>query len=166
MTNGKDAKEIQYFQITDLWRRLCEEHSLLFDQTCEEYSLLLKSQLDLIEDKIKEKEETISRINTLEKLRKEIVEDIKKTAQQELQSVSDLIHYMSDLSFEKEQKHLFRFNALLIDIIQKIQEQNKKNQLFLNKALLSLRELRLEATGQKNYSTYNARGATRAPSST
>lgn len=165
MIQGKDAKEIQYFQITDLWRRLCEEHSLLFDQTCDEYAILLKSDLDQLEEKIVEKEETIERIGRLEKMRSEIVDDIKKTSQKELSSISALIDYMSDLSFEREQKHLQRFNALLIDIIAKIQNQNKKNQMFINKAILSLQDLRQEALGKKNYNTYNNKGATRPLSS-
>ena len=55
-------------------------------------------------------------------------------------------------------KHLYRFNELLIDVIEKIQEQNKKNQVFLNKAINNLREIREEAMGVKNYSTYNQKG--------
>lgn len=160
-TSTKDIKEVQYFQITDLWRRLCEEHTTLFDQTCEEYSILLKSNLDQLEVKVQEKEETISRISTLEKMRQEIINEINALNQQKISSVSDLIDFMQDLSFERDQKHLHRFNLLLIDIIQKIQTQNKKNQMFINKALLSLRELRQDALGQKNYSTYTSKGGTR-----
>lgn len=157
----KDLKEVLYFQITDLWRRLCEEHSTLFDLTCDEYSLLLKSDLDLIEAKTAEKEEVITRINLLERMRAEIIENLDKHAGKKFESISELINYMSDLSFEKEQKHLMRFNALLLDIIEKIQAQNKKNQMFINKAILSLRELRQDALGNKNYSTYNSKGSTR-----
>jgi flagellar biosynthesis/type III secretory pathway chaperone len=157
----KDIKEVHYFQITDLWRRLCEEHTTLFDQTCEEYAILLRSNLDELEVKVCEKEETISRIATLEQMRQEIIEEINKSDSKNISSVSDLISYMQDLVFERDQKHLHRFNMLLIDIIQKIQTQNKKNQMFINKALLSLRELRQDALGQKNYSTYTSKGGTR-----
>ena len=57
---------------------------------------------------------------------------------------------------------LKNLNALLIDIVQKIQEQNKKNQMFLNRAMLSLREIKQGFTGKKTYSTYGADGMTRA----
>jgi flagellar biosynthesis/type III secretory pathway chaperone len=53
-------------------------------------------------------------------------------------------------------------NSLLIDIIHRIQEQNKKNQMFLNKAMLSLREIKQGFTGKKTYTTYGADGMTRA----
>jgi flagellar biosynthesis/type III secretory pathway chaperone len=66
---------------------------------------------------------------------------------------------MQAYEVEKNQKHLFRFNALLIDIIEKIQTQNKRNQLFINKALLSLKQIRIEATGKKNYSLYTSKGS-------
>jgi flagellar biosynthesis/type III secretory pathway chaperone len=159
--DGKDAKELQYFQITDLWRKLCEEHSLLFDQTCDEYAILLKSDLDLLEAKIAEKEETIARIGKLEKLRGEVVAQIRQSSGLPILTINDVIDHMGDLSFEREQKHLSRFNALLIDIIEKIQRQNKKNQMFINKAILALSELKSDALGKKNYSTYNAKGTTR-----
>jgi flagellar biosynthesis/type III secretory pathway chaperone len=57
--------------------------------------------------------------------------------------------------------HLEKFNSYLIDTIEKIQEQNKKNQIFINKTLLSLKTIREEAMGRKNYSTYNSKGSTK-----
>lgn len=126
----KDLKEVLYFQITDLWRRLCEEHSILFDLTCDEYSLLLKSDLDLIEAKTAEKEEVITRINLLERMRSEIIENLDKHSGKKFESISELISYMSDLSFEQEQKHLFRFNALLLDIIEKISSAEQEEPTF------------------------------------
>jgi flagellar biosynthesis/type III secretory pathway chaperone len=67
--------------------------------------------------------------------------------------------------FEKQNntQHLYRFNALLIDVIEKIQTQNKKNQVFLNKAINSLKEIREEALGVKNYNTYNKKGVSVRP---
>ena len=56
---------------------------------------------------------------------------------------------------------LKNLNALLIDIIHKIQEQNKKNQMFLNKAMLSIRDIKQGFTGKKQYTTYGADGQTR-----
>lgn len=45
---------------------------------------------------------------------------------------------METLENKNGKKHLFNFNKLLLNIIDKIQEQNKKNQLFINKALCTL----------------------------
>jgi flagellar biosynthesis/type III secretory pathway chaperone len=151
---------VYYFQVTDLWKRLCEEHSLLFDVTCDEYSLLLSSELDSLEDKIKEKEEIVRTISKLELTRKELINDlVTEFPETKIESVSALLEFMRNYEIEKNEKHLFRFNALLIDIIEKIQAQNKRNQLFINKALYSLKQIRMEALGQKNYSTYSAKGS-------
>lgn len=162
MTTEDNKQEVLYFRVTDLWKRLCEEHSLLFDLTCDEYSLLLSSDIEGLEDKVAEKEVVIERITGLDKIRQEIIKELNHSFQLGIKNVQGLLEYMNATEIEKVQKHLFRFNALLIDIIEKIQAQNKKNQLFLNKAIFSLREIRMEAMGKKNYSTYNAKGASRA----
>ena len=149
-----------YFEVTDLWKRLCEEHNDLFNITCDEYTLLLRSELDLLEEKLVEKSETIKKINALEMVRRELISDLNNLMPgKNIDSVSKLLDVMRTYEVEKNQKHLFRFNALLIDIIEKIQAQNKRNQLFINKALLSLKQIRIEATGKKNYSTYTSKGS-------
>ncbi|MBP9681438.1 MAG: flagellar export chaperone FlgN [Bacteriovorax sp.] len=151
---------ILYFQVTDLWKRLCEEHNELFSVTCDEYSLLLQSKLDLLEEKLIEKNDIILRIGTLESIRRELIDDLNKLyPETPIESVSQLLDVMKSYEVENNQKHLFRFNALLIDIIEKIQAQNKRNQLFINKALLSLKQIRVEATGKKNFSTYSSKGS-------
>lgn len=155
-----DKLAILYFEVTDLWKRLCEEHNMLFNITCDEYSLLLRSELDLLEDKLVEKNEIILRISTLETIRRELINELNSIIpDKNIDSVSGLIEVMRAYEVEQNQKHLFRFNALLIDIIEKIQAQNKRNQLFINKALLSLKQIRIEATGKKNYSTYSSKGS-------
>jgi flagellar biosynthesis/type III secretory pathway chaperone len=155
-----DKIAILYFEVTDLWKRFCEEHNQLFNVTCDEYSLLLNSQLDLLEEKHIEKNEIILRIGVLENVRRDLISELNILfPEKEIDSVSKLIEVMKAYEVEKNQKHLFRFNALLIDIIEKIQAQNKRNQLFINKALLSLKQIRLEATGKKNYSTYSSKGS-------
>lgn len=160
--NNKDQEvlAILYFQTTDVWKRMCEEHMELFNITCDEYTLLLNSEIDQLEAKIKEKEETISRIKALEDIRQDIISELAKIKNTEISSVSTLLEVMTAYEVEKKEKHLFRFNALLIDMIEKIQNQNKKNQLFINKALRSLKEIRMEAMGEKNYQTYTAKGGT------
>ncbi len=154
---------IHYFRVTDLWKKLCEAHQQLLELTFDEYSLLLGSQIEELEEKIEDKNELIAFIAKLDNERKEAItllnKDLKSNGAKQIQNVADLIITMKDYESKKDQHHLRRFNALLIDIIEKIQAQNKKNQLFINKALMSLREIREDAVGKKNYSTYNAKGA-------
>lgn len=161
MSNGKELHTI-YFEVTDIWKRFCEEHTLLLDKTFEEYSYLLSSDIDSIESLLAEKNEVVKRINFLEKARERVItklnEYLKENGQAEIESVSELISVMSDFEQVNNNRHLYRFNSLLIDIIEKIQAQNKKNQLFLNKAINNLRDIREEALGVKNYSTYNQKG--------
>ena len=150
-----------YFEVTNLWKTFCEEHNELFNLTCDEYSLLLRSELEELELKLEEKNKCISRINILETIRKTLIaETAELFPDKKIEGVSDLIEIMSKFEIESNQKHLFRFNALLIDIIEKIQAQNKRNQLFINKALHSLQQIRLEATGKKHFSTYSSKGST------
>lgn len=154
---------IHYFRVTDLWKKLCEAHQQLLELTFDEYSLLLGSQIEELEEKIEDKNQLIAFIAKLDNERKEAItnlnKDLKKNGASQIQNVADLIITMKDYESKQDQHHLRRFNALLIDIIEKIQAQNKKNQLFINKALMSLREIREDAIGKKNYSTYNAKGA-------
>lgn len=159
-TKEQDLLAILYFQTTDIWKRMCEEHMDLFNVTCDEYTLLLNSEIDQLEAKVKEKEQTILRIKALEEIRQEIIIELSKTLNKKIESVSQLLEVMTAYEVEKKEKHLFRFNALLIDMIEKIQAQNKKNQLFINKALRSLKEIRMEAMGEKSYQTYTAKGGT------
>jgi len=154
----REEKELFYYRVTDLWRRLCEEHNTLLDQTCEEYALLLASKFEELETKIDDKKDTMARIGSLEKLRAEVIEAINKKGGVKIESVNQLIEQMQEFEQENNQMHLFRFNALLIDMIEKIQAQNKRNQLFINKALLNLKAIREEALGEKSYATYTKKG--------
>lgn len=150
-----------YFEVTNLWKEFCEEHNELFNLTCDEYSLLMQSNLELLDDKLIEKNECIKRINTLELVRRNLIKEVADLYEnKKIEGVSDLLEVMSEFELESKQKHLFRFNALLIDIIEKIQAQNKRNQLFINKALHSLQQIRLEASGKKHFSTYSSKGST------
>lgn len=169
--NNNTEIEILYFQVTDLWKRFCEEHTLLFDYTCDEYASLLENNLDELERIIDKKNEVIERITRLELVRKEVIEkvneNLKETLHQvelplyEVTNIRDLLNLMNFIGTKKNQNHLFRFNKLLIDIIEKIQDQNKRNKLFINKAMKNLAEMKREVFGENNFKTYNAQGATK-----
>lgn len=160
MERSKLNLEILYYRITDLWKEFCELHNSLFDLTCDEYSLLLKSDLENLETKVEEKKAIIHKISLIESERVLLIEDLNKELSDEkkISTVSELITYFREFEEKNNLKHLFRFNALLIDIIEKIQDQNKRNQIFINKAIHALKEIRHEAVGQKNYATYNSLG--------
>lgn len=155
-----ESLALLYFQVTDLWKQLCQEHNLLFNLTCDEYSLLLRSELDQLEDKIIEKQNCIERISTLEAIRKDLILELKDIyPNKEINGVSELLEIMSEYEIENNQKHLRSFNSLLIDIIEKVQTQNKRNQLFINKALINLQQMKQEASGKKKFSTYSKKGS-------
>ena len=149
-----------YFQITDIWKRLCEEHNSLLNLTFDEYSALLQSDIEKVELLLEEKQKTILTIESLDKLRSGLIEQLNQTQteNEKINSISDLLSFLLNSEVEKEKKHLFRFNNFLIDIIGKIQEQNKKNQTFVAKALNNLRDIRETASGKKTFPGYTAKG--------
>ncbi|MBF0297296.1 MAG: flagellar export chaperone FlgN [Oligoflexia bacterium] len=156
-----------YFDILDLWKKLCLEHTALFDITCEEYNLLLSNDVDTMEALLDKKESIIKRISDLDLLRKHLINKlnalvIKNSYEngENVQTVSDLIKIFKQYEKGKGENFLLRYNQLLISIIEKIQLQNRKNQIFLNKAILSIKEIREGLLGKKSYNTYNSMGVT------
>lgn len=167
MSDYKEKLAVHYYQVTDLWKRICQAHTDLLDRTFDEYSCLLSSEIEELDIVQKEKALVVEYISKLDLLRKDIIDQVnvlqKENAQKPVETVSDLIVLMEKFEKENNQHHLFRFNELLIDIIQKIQAQAKKNQRFIDKAIHNLQTIREEASGQKSYQSYNAHGkSTRA----
>jgi flagellar biosynthesis/type III secretory pathway chaperone len=152
--------ESQYFSITDIWKSLCELHNDLFNLTCDEYVSLLNDDLDELHIIVEAKKNIIQRVNQLDVERSTIIDKINSTlsSAEKINSFNELIEFFSSIKTEQEFKHLFRFNALLIDIIEKIQVQNKKNQIYINQALTTIQSIRDEASGGKKFVTYNSKG--------
>lgn len=167
MSEKDQTLALLYFKVTDVWKRFCELHSDLLDLTFEEYSYLLKSDIDGIESLTDQKANVVQAISGLERLRENLINELNTylriNNQKEVESVGELIQVMSTFEQVNNSNHLRRFNELLIDIIEKLQAQNKKNQVFLNKAIMNLKEIREEAMGVKNYSTYNKQGVSVKP---
>ena len=152
-----------YLETTDIWKELCELHHKLFEVTCDEYSYLLANDIESIENQLLKKEEIIKQVGDLEKRRRNVIKKINTfLGTNQINSIKDLIAFLEPDTTVLDQRYLFKFNQILIDIIEKIQLQNKKNQIYLNKALLSLREIREGISGVKNYQTYGKNGASRA----
>ena len=164
MDNRLDEKKLYYQQAVSVWEGFCHLHKELYDLTCEEYLTLLESDIDKLETMLPMKEEIISKIADLEKDRADLIEKLNSTAlfSTKITRAGDLLNAFAGIDQQAAIPALKNFNSLLIDIIQKIQEQNKKNQQFLNKAMISLREVKQGFSGKKQFTTYGADGQTRA----
>ncbi len=151
-----------YWQIVQIWESFCKQHSHLYEKTCDEYVALLHSNLDHLEVIVADKEQHIREIGILEQQRSDLIQKINNELDEEsaIKNVSGLLLLMQDFERSREMKPLFRLNKLLIDIIERIQGQNKKNQYFLNKAMISMKEINNQLKGKKNYQTYGATGQT------
>lgn len=164
MDNRLDEKKLYYQQAVSVWEGFCHLHKELYDLTCEEYLTLLESDIDKLETMLPMKEEIISKIADLEKDRADLIEKLNSTAlfSTKITRAGDLLNAFAGIDQQAAIPALKNFNSLLIDIIQKIQEQNKKNQQFLNKAMISLREVKQGFSGKKQFTTYGADGQTRS----
>lgn len=164
MDNRLDEKKLYYQRAVSVWEGFCHLHKELYDLTCEEYLTLLESDIDKLETMLPLKEEIIAKIGELEKERTELIDTLNKTAlfANKISRAGELLDAFSEIDKKAAIPAMKNLNALLIDIIQKIQDQNKKNQQFLNKAMLSLREVKQGFSGKKQYTTYGADGQTRS----
>lgn len=146
-------------RLRELWQEFCYKHTELYDITCDEYMHLLASDIEELEETIQQKTALIQYVNGLDDLRNELITDLGESL--ELGKNTKLIHLIEGLKAigeEKQAIEIEKLNLLLLDIIEKIQEQNKKNQIFLNKALHSLNELKESFVGHKTYKTYSSNG--------
>jgi flagellar biosynthesis/type III secretory pathway chaperone len=157
-------KKLYYQQTITIWENFCQLHKELYDLTCEEYLTLLESDIESLEKMLPIKEEIIYKISELEKDRSDLINTLNTSTlfTSKISRAWDMLNAFSDIESESPIPVLKNLHALLIDIIQKIQEQNKKNQVFLNKAMISIREVKDGFTGKKQYTTYGANGQTRS----
>lgn len=159
-TEFKLQLKLSYLQ--QLWHDFCEQHTFLYELTCDEYMHLLASDTDQLELTIQDKRTLLSEINTLDQSRSELVKEITQLmGKDKPEKLSGLIALLNDSGHTELATELGKRNLVLLDIIEKIQAQNKKNQFFLNKAIYSLKELRESFSGEKKYKTYSAKGMAR-----
>lgn len=157
----EEKLNLYYFQALDLWKHFCDTHNELYKLTCEEYQALLSGEVNTVETLTKTKADLIDTIKGLDKIRSELISNINSDLDEEhkIRNVKDLINFLSLVEAPHSDSILKKANSLLIDIIEGIQKQNKKNQLFINKALISLRDIKDAALGRKQYQQYNASGS-------
>ncbi len=164
MNSRMDEKKLYYQQSILAWEGFCQLHKQLFDLTCDEYIALLASDIENLESMLPIKEEIITKIGELDGERATLIETINNSNifSERILKSGDLLAAFADLDQQSSIPALKNLNDLLLDIVQKLQDQNKKNQVFLNKAMLSLREIKQGFSGKKTYTTYGADGMTRA----
>lgn len=152
--------ELKLNYLRDLWQEFCEKHSLLYEITCDEYMHLMASDMDSLEVTVKQKEDLVQNINELDTTRQSLIEEIAELLEIEKpENMNSLLS--SDKITETIKDQITKYNEVLLDMVNKIMEQNKKNQFFLNKAIHSLNELKESFSGKANYSTYSADGVKR-----
>lgn len=164
MNSNRAEIKLYYQRTLSVWEGFCQLHKELYDLTCDEYLTLLESDIDKLETMLIQKEEIIAKIAEIEKERSELILNLNahQIFEEKITKASQLINAFTILESQAGLPALRNLNSLLIDIIQKIQEQNKKNQQFLNKAMHSLKEVKQGFSGKKTYTTYGADGMTRA----
>tara|TARA_B100001971_G_scaffold214585_1_gene252881 strand:+ start:88374 stop:88880 length:507 start_codon:yes stop_codon:yes gene_type:complete len=144
----------------DVWQNFCQLHSLLYELTCDEYVHLLSSDLDKLDDTLNNKQEVIAEINQLEEQRAQTIHEINQLLGTDVQKISAFTDLLREHNLTNVSTRIDKLNLILLDVIEKLQDQNKKNQIYLNKALISLQELKDSFGGGKKYKTYGANGTT------
>jgi flagellar biosynthesis/type III secretory pathway chaperone len=155
---NSEQKEL-YKSTVNLWQRLCNLHQSLLEVTNNEYTALLSSDLDSTTKILEQKKQLIERINKEEHARQKIVSEVlgPSTLHESFRFV-DLKKFFNQFEIESKGNHLNNFNLILLDTIAKIKKQNKKNQYFINRALMSLDGLKLPSEQNPNHSIYNKSG--------
>jgi len=146
-------------ELVQIWQDYAKSHSDLLELTIDEYHLLLNNQIDEIENKIQAKEKVIGEIKIFDEERKKIVQEICQLFPQldvkiKFATLVEFIEFQID---ENAGITLGKLNNILLELISQLQAQNKKNQIFLNKSLHSIAEIKKEFSGKK-YSNYSAKG--------
>lgn len=151
-----NQSEIQ--NLLHLWKGFCELHFELFDLTSTEYINLLSGKIEELEENSIKKQNIVESIRKLESERKEIIEIINSRSNNSISSINSLIQLLENNSHSTDFKIFSGYNNLLKDLITKISMQNKKNQIFLHKAVNQLQDLKGIVAGTSNNQTYNAKG--------
>ena len=158
---GLQVEEASLFkELVLIWEKFCKLHHRLYDITCREYQLLLASRIDAIDENIKDKVSIINEIKGAEIKRREFVDQLSTVAGCRIGSSRELLSYVENnlQEYREEGQLLKKYNKILVETIENIQFQNKKNQTFINKAMHNLRNIREGVLGQSGLGIYDARG--------
>ena len=148
-----------YKSIINLWQRLCNLHQSLLEVTTEEYTSLLSSDLEKTAEILETKKNLIKEIAKEDLIRQKLVSEILgPETLADGYKFSDLKTFFNKFEIESKGNHLNNFNLILLDTINKIKAQNKKNRFFINRAMISLDGLKLPSNINPNHSLYNKNG--------
>lgn len=153
--------------VASLLKSQCELHTDLYERTCQEYALLLESEIDSLDELVQEKQKIIRQIELAEKERLHVLENLKKTAPTlSFNKLGEMLTTLKACGLKTDAEAIEKLNMILLDIVDKIQEQNKRNQVFLNKAIVSLKDLKasFNKDNPKQFKTYNSLGASSSAS--
>lgn len=154
-----EVKNNYYHRTIAIWDKLCELHKDLNEATSQEYIFLLGGNVDEIEESIKAKELVIQKISLLDETRDKLLGEINNEFNLKLNNFFGLNEFFKDIEIEKANQHLNKFNSLLKELIENIQQQNKTNQVFINKAIINLDKIKNAGSSTKNFNLYNKSGA-------
>lgn len=159
-----EALRLHHLAAIEIWENFCRLHHDLYELTCDEYQVLLSGEIEKLDEVIAKKEVVMTEIARWENYRADLIVTLNKELAADLQitNVTELLNTLQPAEARLPIPALKNLNALLIDVITRVQEQNKRNQQFLNRAMQSLKEIREGFSGKKSYSTYGADGMTRA----
>jgi flagellar biosynthesis/type III secretory pathway chaperone len=153
---------IFYLKISNVLRQFCILHSNLLDATITEYDFLLESEIDGVDEISQLKEEIVQMIHLTDEQRKTVLYEAFESGlfDKPVEGLGDLEILL--IPYEKDNDITFfsEFSELLIKIIDNLKNQNKKNQIYLHKALESLQDLRSNMTGRTSSKIYNPKGVT------
>jgi flagellar biosynthesis/type III secretory pathway chaperone len=160
------ALKIYHSRALEVWEQFCRLHHDLYELTCDEYQALLSGEIDQLEDLIARKQVIVDQVSHWEMIRSQLIEEMNASQYLDsaIKSASDLILVLRPVEAQLTIAALQNLNDLLIDVISRIQVQNKKNQLFLHRAMQSLNEIKDGFSGKKQFTTYGANGMTRSAS--
>jgi len=150
-----------YQELTLIWRELCVLHTHLFELTNQEYQYLLTSETDLLESNLIEKRNVVKMINDFDQRRQDCVERVFAliNPDTDLSPTFSIINRILMQNLKLEASHqLEKYNDYLVDIIEKIQMQNRKNRQFLNRAMIMIDDLKKDFQSSKKILSYNKKG--------
>jgi len=153
---------IFYMKMSNIWKDFCIFHSNLLDATFSEYDYLLSSNLDELDIVNTIKNELVEKIKHKELERKQLLTEAYETGITDTEIKSLSVLELSFRAYEKNEQieYFSEFSLLLKNILNNLKSQNKRNQIFIYKALNSLASLREDIAGQKSTEVYGMSGKT------
>ena len=144
-----------------IWQDFCVLHEELYQVTCREYQLLLAGPAKSLTSHLERKIAIINSIKEVELARMSLIDDLNcpEGAGMGIKTVRDLLIYLEQVAEGNGGgQRLESYNEQLLNIIEKLRQQNSKNRNFLNKAMYNLRNIREEILGSDPLFIYDSRG--------